>query len=118
MLMTMPGIGPITAVAYVAALEKPEIFKQSRMDDGAILRNEANLITTPNQQKHRLDSTQSQYSGVSALRVSALRGLSTQGAQHSVAQHSVALRSAQHSAGLSPLGVQHSGGLSTQGLST
>ena len=30
MLMTMPGIGPITAVAYVAALEKPEIFKQSR----------------------------------------------------------------------------------------
>jgi transposase len=30
MLMTMPGIGPITAVAYVAALEKPDIFKRSR----------------------------------------------------------------------------------------
>jgi transposase len=28
--MTMPGIGPITAVAYVAALEKPDIFKRSR----------------------------------------------------------------------------------------
>jgi transposase len=27
MLMTMPGIGPITAVAYVAALEKPDTFK-------------------------------------------------------------------------------------------
>ena len=26
MLMTMPGIGPITAMAYVAALEKPETF--------------------------------------------------------------------------------------------
>ena len=30
MLMTMPGIGPITAVAYVAALERPDTFKQSR----------------------------------------------------------------------------------------
>ena len=30
MLMTMPGIGPITAVAYVAALEKPDTFKRSR----------------------------------------------------------------------------------------
>jgi transposase len=30
MLMTMPGIGPITAVAYVAAVEKPDTFKQSR----------------------------------------------------------------------------------------
>ena len=30
MLMTMPGIGPLTAVAYVAALEKPDNFKQSR----------------------------------------------------------------------------------------
>jgi transposase len=30
MLMTMPGIGPITAVAYVAALEKPDSFKRSR----------------------------------------------------------------------------------------
>jgi len=29
-LMTMPGIGPITAVAYVAALEKPDTFKRSR----------------------------------------------------------------------------------------
>jgi len=28
--MTMPGIGPITAVAYVAALERPDTFKQSR----------------------------------------------------------------------------------------
>lgn len=30
MLMTMPGIGPITAVAYVAALERPDTFRQSR----------------------------------------------------------------------------------------
>jgi transposase len=30
MLMTMPGIGPITAVAYVAALGKPDTFKRSR----------------------------------------------------------------------------------------
>jgi transposase len=30
MLMTMPGIGPVTAVAYVAALEKPDTFKRSR----------------------------------------------------------------------------------------
>jgi len=30
MLMTMPGIGPITAIAYVAAVEKPDTFKQSR----------------------------------------------------------------------------------------
>jgi hypothetical protein len=30
MLMTMPGIGPITAVAYAAALEKADNFKQSR----------------------------------------------------------------------------------------
>ena len=30
MLMTVPGIGPITAVAYVAALERPDTFKQSR----------------------------------------------------------------------------------------
>ena len=30
MLMTMPGIGPVTAVAYVAALEKPDNFKRSR----------------------------------------------------------------------------------------
>ena len=30
MLMTMPGVGPLTAVAYVAALEKPDNFKQSR----------------------------------------------------------------------------------------
>ena len=30
MLMTMPGIGPITAVAYLAALEKPDTFKRSR----------------------------------------------------------------------------------------
>jgi transposase len=30
MLMTMPGIGPITAVAYVAALERPDTFKKSR----------------------------------------------------------------------------------------
>ena len=30
MLMTMPGVGPITAVAYVAALEKPDTFKRSR----------------------------------------------------------------------------------------
>ena len=30
MLMTMPGIGPITAVVYVAALEKPDTFKRSR----------------------------------------------------------------------------------------
>jgi len=30
MLMTMPGIGPITAVAYVAALERPDTFKRSR----------------------------------------------------------------------------------------
>jgi transposase len=29
-LMTMPGIGPITAVAYVAALERPDTFKRSR----------------------------------------------------------------------------------------
>jgi transposase len=29
MLMTMPGIGPITAVASVAALEKPDTFKRS-----------------------------------------------------------------------------------------
>jgi transposase len=29
-LMTMPGIGPLTAVAYVAALEKPDTFKRSR----------------------------------------------------------------------------------------
>ncbi len=28
--MTMPGIGPITAVAYAAALEKADNFKQSR----------------------------------------------------------------------------------------
>jgi transposase len=28
--MTMPGIGPITAVAYVAALERPDTFKRSR----------------------------------------------------------------------------------------
>jgi transposase len=27
---TMPGIRPITAVAYVAALEKPDTFKRSR----------------------------------------------------------------------------------------
>jgi hypothetical protein len=27
---TMPGIGPITAMAYVAALEKPDTFKRSR----------------------------------------------------------------------------------------
>jgi transposase len=30
MIMTMPGIGPITAVAYVAALERPDTFKRSR----------------------------------------------------------------------------------------
>src|SRR5437868_882349 len=32
MLMSMPGVGPITAVAYVAALEKPDTdtFKRSR----------------------------------------------------------------------------------------
>jgi transposase len=30
MLMTMAGIGPITAVAYVAALERPDTFKRSR----------------------------------------------------------------------------------------
>jgi len=30
MLMTMPGVGPLTAVAYVAALEKPDTFKRSR----------------------------------------------------------------------------------------
>ena len=30
MLTTMPGIGPITAVAYVAALERPDTFRQSR----------------------------------------------------------------------------------------
>jgi len=30
MLMTMPGIGPLTAVAYLAALEKPDTFKRSR----------------------------------------------------------------------------------------
>jgi transposase len=30
MLMTMPGIGPVTAMAYVAALEKPDFFKRSR----------------------------------------------------------------------------------------
>ena len=30
MLMTMPGVGPLTAVAYVAALEKPDNFKRSR----------------------------------------------------------------------------------------
>src|SRR6201987_3484386 len=30
MLMTMPGIGPIPAVAYVAAREKPNTFKRSR----------------------------------------------------------------------------------------
>jgi transposase len=29
-LMTMPGVGPLTAVAYVAALEKPDTFKRSR----------------------------------------------------------------------------------------
>jgi transposase len=29
-LMTMPGIGPLTAVAYVAAPEKPDTFKRSR----------------------------------------------------------------------------------------
>jgi transposase len=29
-LMTMPGVGPLTAVAYVAALEKPNTFKRSR----------------------------------------------------------------------------------------
>jgi transposase len=29
-LMTMPGIGPITAAAYVAALERPDTFKRSR----------------------------------------------------------------------------------------
>lgn len=30
MLMTIQGIGPITAVAYLAALEKPDTFKRSR----------------------------------------------------------------------------------------
>lgn len=30
MLMTMPGVGPITAVAYVAALERPDTFRRSR----------------------------------------------------------------------------------------
>jgi transposase len=30
MLMTMPGIGPITAVTYVAVLEKRDTFKRSR----------------------------------------------------------------------------------------
>ena len=30
MLMTMPGIGPITAVAYAAALERPDTFKRLR----------------------------------------------------------------------------------------
>ena len=30
MLMTMPGIEPITAVSYVAALERPDTFKRSR----------------------------------------------------------------------------------------
>ena len=30
MLMTIPGIGPITAVSYVAALERPDSFKRSR----------------------------------------------------------------------------------------
>jgi transposase len=30
MLMSMPGIGPITAMAYVAALERPDTFKRSR----------------------------------------------------------------------------------------
>jgi transposase len=29
-LMTMPGVGPLTAVAYVAALERPDTFKRSR----------------------------------------------------------------------------------------
>jgi transposase len=29
-LMTTPGVGPLTAVAYVAALEKPDTFKRSR----------------------------------------------------------------------------------------
>jgi transposase len=29
-LMTMPGIGPITAMAYVAALERPDTFRRSR----------------------------------------------------------------------------------------
>ncbi len=29
-LMTMPGVGPITAAAYIAALERPETFKHSR----------------------------------------------------------------------------------------
>jgi transposase len=28
-LMTMPGVGPLTAMAYVAALEKPDTFKRS-----------------------------------------------------------------------------------------
>jgi hypothetical protein len=43
------------------------------------------------------------------------QGLSTQGAQHSVAQHSVALRSAQHSAGLSPWGFSTQGGSALTG---
>jgi transposase len=30
MLMTMPGIGPVTAIAYVAAAERPDTFKRSR----------------------------------------------------------------------------------------
>ncbi len=30
MLMTMPGVGPITALAYVAALERPDTFRNSR----------------------------------------------------------------------------------------
>lgn len=30
MLMSMPGIGPVTAVAYVAALERPDNFTRSR----------------------------------------------------------------------------------------
>ena len=29
-LMTMPGVGALTAVAYVAALERPDTFKRSR----------------------------------------------------------------------------------------
>jgi transposase len=28
--MTMPGVGPLTAVSYVAALENPDTFKRSR----------------------------------------------------------------------------------------
>jgi transposase len=30
MFMTMPGVGPITAITYVAVIEKPEHFKRSR----------------------------------------------------------------------------------------